>query len=210
LQPKVPVTFFPADLAQSGGRKVVVEKIQQYTPDLCINTAGFGLYGGGLDYLPEQELEILTVNGSALLEFTLATASTLQAKNKKGVICNVASAIAFHLAPYIAVYAASKAFAVHVSGSLDLELEPKGIRVLTACPGMVQTQFANRAGADPTKMNQSAMTPQFAAEEIWWQIQRGKRLHIFDWKYRWGTFLSRFLPKKFVGNIIGRNIRSRL
>ncbi|MBA2727857.1 MAG: hypothetical protein H0U49_06770 [Parachlamydiaceae bacterium] len=51
------------------------------------------------------------------------------------------------------------------------------------------------------------MTADFAAKEIWNQIVKGKKLHIFNWKYRVSVFLVRYiLPKAFVAKLMKKNI----
>lgn len=212
LQPKVRVISYPADLAKESGRAFLIDKIHDHVPDLVINNAGFGLYGEVLTYDTRQQLDILHVNGTAVLELTMEAARTMLSKEKQGVILNVSSAAAFQIFPSFAIYAAAKAFVNHFSESLDLELKPHGIRVLAACPGMVATQFGRRAaGGDKRRKSSSqAMTSTFAAEQIWWQIQKGKPIHTFDWRYRLASFLTRYiLPKKWVTKAVRANIEKR-
>lgn len=212
LRHNVDVTVLPADLAHSDERAEFIEKIYQFLPDLVINNAGFGLYGEALTYETKTQLEILEVNGNAVLDLTLESARALISANKKGVIMNVSSAAAMQVFPCFAIYAATKVFVNHFSESLDYEMKPYGIRVLASCPGMVETKFRIRAGGFPTP-NQShpkIMSASFAAKEIWHQIERGKSLHVFNWKYRLATFLTRYLlPKKWVADGVRNHIESR-
>ncbi|NIS36154.1 MAG: SDR family NAD(P)-dependent oxidoreductase, partial [Actinobacteria bacterium] len=48
-----------------------------------------------------------------------------------------------------AVYAATKHAQVGLAGALDRELRPKGVRVMTICPGGTATEFAMGAGRTP-------------------------------------------------------------
>jgi uncharacterized protein len=207
LQKKVQVEIVIADLAQPSGRQIIIDKIKQSLPDLVINNAGFGLLGEALAYETQQQLEILEVDGKAVLELTLETAKALSSKGKKGIIVNVSSAAGeVAVAPGFAVYAASKALVNHFSQSLDAEFQSLGIRVLASCPGRVKTHFFQRAGQNKPSFEAMMMTSQFAAEQIWQQIQKAKGLYIFDWKTRLLVYLSKCLPKKWVAYVYRKYI----
>jgi short-subunit dehydrogenase len=212
LSAQVQVDCLVADLRQVEDRKEVVAAIHARCPDLIVNNAGIGLYGGVLENPISQSLEMLEVNIKALVEITLEGARTLVSKGKTGTILNVSSAAAFQIFPSFAVYSASKTFVNRFTESLDEEFRPYGIRVLAACPGMVGTRFQERAGAkhQETARNKKFMTPEFAAQEIWKQIDRGQTIRIFDWRYRLGTLLSRYLiPKRWLAKILKSSIESR-
>lgn len=204
-----------ADLATEQGRESVIKLIEQYTPELVVNNAGFGLYGEVLKHSAKDNIEILKVNGEAVLEITLAAASCLKRASKKGTIVNVSSVAAFFPFPYLSIYAASKAFINSLSESLYFELEPYGIRVLAACPGQVATKFSSRAsGKENQEVRKRAfggMSADFAAHQIWKQIVQGKRMHVFDWKYRFSVFLANhILPRKWLSALLGQRIKARI
>ena len=212
LQKHVTVIALVADLGVSGERKKLIEMISTYSPDLVINNAGMGLYGEALTHSTAKQLEILTVNGEAVLEITLEAARNLKLRNRPGVILNVASSAAFQVFPELAVSAATKTFVTNFSESFDQEMKPYGIRVLTSCPGMVKTAFSRRAGGvSSTGVDKElVMTPKFAAQEIWQQIQKGKAVHLFDWKYRLFTYLGNLLPKSWRIAVLRKSIKNKL
>lgn len=212
LQKCVEVEIVCADLSDPKQRHPLVDVIWRRVPELIVNNAGFGLYGDALTYVTSQQMAMAEANGSAVLELTLEGARALISKGKKGVIMNVASAAAYPVFPRFAVYSATKAFVVHLSESLDEEMRPYGIRVLTACPGMVKTQFRMRAGGAPEEQGGSAgtMSSTFAAKEIWNQIQDERKVNIFNWMYRLTTFFVLYLlPKRWVAQAVKRNIDER-
>ena len=61
----------------------------------------------------------------------------------------VASVAGLRGLPNEAVYCASKHAQVGFAEALDHELRPKGVRVMTMCPGGVATEFAFGAGREP-------------------------------------------------------------
>lgn len=206
---KVPVITVKADLLKD--RALLVETIHSHVPDLVINNAGYGLYGDALTYETQQQIDLLTVNANAVVELTLESARTLISLEKKGTVLNVASAAAFETMPAFAVYAAAKSCVVKFSEALDYETASHGVRILTACPGMVDTNFRERAASGTPQVKERGMTPQFAAEQIWRQIVNEKRIHVFDWTYKVARFLSNYiLPKKFVARYVYSKIISRV
>jgi uncharacterized protein len=211
LAAKVNVDLISADLANRSERKKVSEMIHSRKPDLMINNAGFGLYGPALSHETEQVMEILEVNANAVMELTLEAARAMTSAGIKGVILNVSSSAGeIPVAPGFAAYSASKAFVNHFSQSLDMELQPIGIRVLSAAPGFVKTNFSKRAGGKKNNLIQNiTMTSEFAAEQIWRQIQKGTPLFLFDWKNRFLVKCSILFHKKWVAKISHRLNKDR-
>lgn len=210
LSKKVSVQIIPADLAKIEERSRVIDVLHAQAPDLVINNAGFGRYGQALTYPTEEQVQILEVNGKAVLEVTLEAGRALISAKKKGVILNVSSAAAFQILPNMAVYAASKAFVSHFSQAFDFEFKAYGIRVLTLCPGMVATEFQSRAGGKIDKQQAGVMSASFVAEQIWKQVEELNPLLIIDWKYRVLTFLSSLLPTSWVATTVERTIAKRM
>ena len=196
-----------ADLSNSEDRKRLIALIHEFTPDLVINNAGFGLYGDALSHTTEEQMDILRVDGNAVLEITLEAARSLKLAGKPGTILNISSAAAFFVFPKFSVYAAVKGFVKQVSMALDEEMKPLGIRVLTACPGQIKTGFRIHASKGVYhKPSRYAICLKSASEHLWHQIQTGKQVYIFDARYRVMIFLSRLLPRplvqKFMGNFV--------
>ena len=210
LQSKVDVQTLVADLADENQTKQLLSVIRDNVPDLVINNAGFGFYGAAIEDSLKKQADILKVNGLSLLEITIEAAGALRKANKKGVILNVSSVAAFFPFPYFSTYSASKAFVNQFSENMDYELKYSGIRVLAACPGMVKTAFVQRAGGVYDQEDNYSMSPEFAAEEIWNQIVKLKKLHIFNFKYKLAVILSRFLPKFVLAKMLMNQIKERL
>lgn len=208
---KVPVMALKADLVKNDDRSEINQVIKKMTPDLVINNAGFGLYGDALDHPVEKQLNMFEVNSKAYLEFTLTAIQALLSKKKCGTILNVSSVAAYFVFPGFSVYAASKACVNSFSESLDYEYKSRGIRILAACPGYIKTNFGERAaGHIVRKANKiSGMDVDFAAQEIWSQIQSGKSINIFNWKYRLAKLLSQILPKSWIAPFLYREMLAK-
>lgn len=199
LEKLVDVIVLCLDLGDKEQRQSLVRALWDKTPDLVVNNAGLGLYGDAISLDTAGQLEILNINGMALLELTLEAAKALKSKRRKGVIVNVSSVVGcFPCYPSFSVYAASKAFVNSFSQGINAELASSGIRVLAACPGRVSTRFQQRAGLkDPAKQigrrDPTQMNSDFAAKQIWKQIERNQPVYVFNRFYRYAAFAVRYL-----------------
>ncbi len=199
-----------ADLSLPEGIQEVKESLLRDAPDLVINNAGVGVYGESIDIDLELQQKLIDINVSSLFQLTWTAAKALINAGKEGVILNVSSVASVPPFPGFAVYSASKAFVSQFSISLDYELQDRGIRVLTSCPGVVITRFRENAGGKETDAKTpGAMTPEYAAEQIWWQINKRKPIHYFSWRYRMLVFLTRYLlPRALVAGMLYQSISS--
>lgn len=107
---------------------------------LLINNAGLGRTGAFYKIELDQQLNMIDVNIKALTAFTYIS---LKHMVKGSKIINMASVAGFMPQPYFNVYAATKAYVVSFSKALSVELQNRGIKVLTVCPGPVETEFFN-------------------------------------------------------------------
>ena len=87
---------------------------------------------------------MIELNVRALTDLSLRFVDSL-ARHQGGIL-NVASLAAFVPGPDMAIYHATKAYALSLSEALAHELGPKGIRVTVLCPGPVKTEFQRRSG----------------------------------------------------------------
>jgi uncharacterized protein len=199
-----------ADLTDAEQRKELIKLIRRRQPDLVINNAGFGLYGPTLAHPLSDLCEMMELNIRALMELSVESARILLKENKKGIIFNVSSAAAFFPTPSFNLYSATKAFVNSFSVGLDAELKSQGVRILTVCPGQIETDFRRRASSGyPQKKDHITMSPEKAAELILKQIAKVKVLSIIDWRYRLLVLLAKLLPRPLVQAIMKKQVDKR-
>lgn len=216
LQKKYTHCFFPvvADLATKEGQSLVCQVIQEQCPDLVVNNAGCGLYGEAAELDVTEQLKVLHLNSEAVAILTLETIKVWQQRKTKGCILNVSSvAGCFTSSPLMSMYAASKAFVNVFSESIREELANTGISVLVACPGQVDTNFRKVAskGKDQEESKHLSMSVDFVAEQLWKQIETKHPMHVFDYRYRFMLWASRyFVPQKIISKLIKKGIQTRI
>lgn len=106
--------------------------------DLLINNAGVNHRGALAERENAEVLQILEVN---LLAPVLLTHAALPYLGRGAAVINVASLAGKIPVPHEATYSASKAGLRAFSRALEAELSERGVRVLSVCPGPVDTGF---------------------------------------------------------------------
>ncbi|MEP6570205.1 MAG: SDR family oxidoreductase [Acidobacteriota bacterium] len=175
--------------------------------DMLINNAGFGSMGefGRLDLA--RELNMIDLNVKSLVELTYRFLPPM-IERKQGAIINVASTAAFQPVPFMATYAATKAFVLSFSEALWEENRAYGIKVLALCPGVTNTNFfeAARGHKPPARASQ---TPEEVVDTALRGLDRGQSEVISGWANFLVTQSERLLPRSFVIRLAGRMMRSQ-
>lgn len=136
------------DLSVPGAAQAVVNRVVAAGLHirLLVNNAAFGRWGRFEDTSQALYHEMLQANVVALVELTHAFLPQL-AERVPSAVVNVASAAAYQPVPYMAVYAATKAFVLSFSQALYGEWFGRGVLVQTLVPGPTDTEFDRIAGA---------------------------------------------------------------
>ncbi len=159
------------DLVQPGAVAELLREVDRrgLTVDWLVNNAGFGTMGR-FDRLPlERELDEIRLNVEVLVELTGRCVPGMVAR-RRGAVMNIASLGGFAAGPFMATYAATKAFVLSFTEALAAELRGTGVDVLCVCPGFTRTEFQEKAEVDVSGI------PGFAwmsADEVADQAVRG-------------------------------------
>lgn len=139
---------------------------KNYTIDILINNAGYGLSGMFEKYSLEQNLNMMQVNMITCVSLCQLFLPMLK-KQKKAHILNVASSAAYQAVPGLSLYAATKVFLLNFSRGLKQELINSTVSVSCICPGPTDTDFSMRANVGPTALKAGErlnMTPEKVAQ----------------------------------------------
>jgi short-subunit dehydrogenase len=129
-------------------------------------------------------------------------------ERRRGTIINVASTAAFQAVPYMATYAATKAFVLSFSEALCEENRLHGIHVMALCPGVTETNFFEASGMDHPPMR-TIQTPEEVVETALRALARHKSTVISGWTNWLMIEAERFVPRTLVTKIAGKALRSR-
>lgn len=185
----------PIDLAQRGASDRIAEELagRGLEPAIVVNNAGFGLYGEAARLDRAAQLVMIELNVRMLTDLSLRFIDGL-ARHRGGIL-NVASLAAFVPGPSMAVYHATKAYALSLSEALHQELAPRGIKVTVLCPGPVETQFQERSGmAEGLYPRFLARSAERVAREGYDGLMAGRRIVLPGSHVKIAATLLRLLP----------------
>lgn len=206
----LPVHILPLDLAQAGATKSLFETCRYLGLhiDLLINNAGFGDQGHFLDTDRNREQEMIALNIAALTDLCKIFAPAMD-RQGYGRILNVASTAAFQPGPSMAVYFATKAYVLHFSEALAVELRSSGITVTALCPGPTQSGFAAAANMEQSLAFKSKRLPTAAevAAYGYRAMMKGKRVAIHGWINNLLVLSLRMAPRQLAAAVTGWVIR---
>ena len=154
---QVDVQVLVADLSKPDDLHRVEKHITETSAlELLVNNAGFGGYKAFVELDPDTAEELINLKVLAIARLTRAALPGMIARGR-GSIINVSSRLAFSGSmgssplPKRATYVGANAFINAFSQLVQSELEGTGVQVQALCPGLVQTEFHEHVGADPSR-----------------------------------------------------------
>lgn len=175
--------------------------------EMLINNAGFGSMGDFVKLDLDRELEMLQLNIRTVVELTHRFLTPMR-ERKRGTIINVASTAGFQPVPYMATYAATKAFVLSFSEALWDENRMHGIHVMALCPGVTETNFFEASEMDRPPMR-TVQTPEEVVETALRALARKKSMVISGWANWFTIEAERVVPRSVVTKVAGNALRSR-
>ena len=200
------------DLAAPGAAARLLGEVRArgFAVDLLVNNAGLG-HTSRFHTQPDEVVRAMVdLNVRALTELTRAFLPEMVTR-RRGRIVNVASNAAFQPIPYMAVYAATKAYVLSFTEALATELRGTGVHVQALCPGITATEFLDVAethrGLLVTRM------PMMSAEDVVASslrgLDRGRLRVIAGLPNRVLAAVQAFVPRGIVRRIAGELYRPR-
>lgn len=131
------------DVAEEGAvARIGATVLERYgNVDILVNNAGIGIFKPVREMRVEEFDAMWRVNMRGVFLMTKAFLPTMEA-HEKGTIVNIASLAGKNSMKSGAGYCATKWALRGFAGSLMLEAREKNVRVVTICPGSVETGFS--------------------------------------------------------------------
>ena len=144
----VSVDVLRADLTQSDDLSAVASRLRDDRRiGVLLNNAGANVAGPFVGQSYDAALGLVALNTTAVVALASAVAPRLSEAGK-GAIVNIGSVVGLAPEYGMSVYGATKAFVLHFSQALAVELGPKGVYVQAVLPAGTRTELWDRAGAD--------------------------------------------------------------
>ena len=201
--------YIALDLTEPGAAAKLFEETQKrgLEIDMLINNAGFGSMGPFAKLDGDRELEMIELNIRTLVDLTHRFLGPMRDR-KQGTIINVASTAGFQPVPFMATYAATKAFVLSFSEAISEENRPFGIHVMALCPGVTETGFFEAARMDRPPMR-SSESPEEVVDTALRGLKRKKSSIISGWVNQLMILAIRFTPRSLVLRVAGKVLRER-
>jgi len=203
------ISYFECDLGQHDAAQELANKLHTngINIDILVNNAGLGKFESVIEQDIESITSMLHVN---ITSFTLLTRLLVPRMLLRGwgKVLNVASIVAYYPGPFQAIYNASKSYVLSFSNALAVELQNTPVSVTAMCPGVTQTNFFNKAGADSSKVFSTpgmSMSSEETALLGYQALFRGETQYICGVK-NWG--LSKMF--NFTPSLVSSRIASYL
>ena len=136
----VEVRALRADLSRSGAAEGLADATADLEVGLLVNNAGsasaVGTFFQGDDAL---EADIVQLNAVAPMQLAHHFGRRMRERGRGGILF-VSSTSAFQPTPYLANYAATKAYLLSLGEALNLELKGTGVDVTVLVPGATRTE----------------------------------------------------------------------
>ena len=197
----VPLRVFPLDLSSPEATNAIETALKEETPSIryLICASGFGRFNAIEDDSTAVLENMVDLNCRSIVGVTRAAFPYME---KGGQILLIASVAAFQPIPYIATYAATKAFVLSYGRALNKELRAmRGARCLCVCPFWTKTAFFDRANAEKTIVKKYAVMyePTQIVNRAWKDLKKKNRdVSIFGAYARGQALLVKILPHRTV------------
>lgn len=202
---QTPLRVFPLDLSQSQATDVLEKALEEENPaiQLLICASGFGRFCAIEDDDNKVLQNMVDLNCRSIVGVTKAAFPYIA---KGGSMILIASVAAFQPIPYIATYAATKAFVLSYGRALNKELrKAKGARCLCVCPFWTKTAFFDRAETSekPVVKKYAVMyEPQQIVGQTWKDLKKKNRdVSIYGAYAKGQALLVKLLPHKTVMSV---------
>lgn len=135
------------DVASEQDVRAIVKRVgaECSSLDILVNNAGIGYFSPVMEMKTDRFDEMFSVNVRGVFLFTREVLP-LMVEQQSGDIVNIASLAGRNSFIGGAGYSATKWALIGFSRSLMLEVRDKNIRVVTICPGSVDTSFGDTKG----------------------------------------------------------------
>lgn len=212
----VVVDYVSVDLAANDGAAKVWNEVikKNLIVTTLVNNAGVGSSGEFVQNNLQRELAMLHLNNIAMVELCHLFLNNV-VKGQTASIINIGSMASFFPSPYMAVYAASKAFVRSFTLALAEECRPKNVHVLFFAPGLTSSNFMNTVANDNPwgkTLTEQAPTqiPDEVADELIGAWEKRKTSQISGARNRIAFVLTSLIPNSTIARIFASQKRKRL
>ncbi|MEP7074876.1 MAG: SDR family oxidoreductase [Acidobacteriota bacterium] len=210
LKHKIMAHYVALDLLEDDADEKLLDETSKHNfeVDWLINNAGFGSMGDFATLDLEKELDIIRLNVSSLVAMTHRFLPQMR-ERKRGTVINVSSSAGFQPIPFMATYAATKAFVTSFTEAVAEENRPFGIRTMALCPGATRTNFFAASDIKEPLKVKGEQSPEEVVDAALKGLKRGKNTVISGWANYIGSMLGKHVPDSVSTRVVARALRPK-
>ena len=179
--------------------------VRQGLPDVVIANAGISV---GVDTAVRADLDVIQrtfATNNIGMAATFHPFIDAMVARGSGALVGIGSVAGIRGLPGHGAYCASKAAVISYCESLRGELRPLGVRVVTVCPGYVDTPLTQRNRYSMPFL----MQPEDFAEQAYRTIRAGVSYRVIPWQMGVVAKLLRLLPNPLFDRVLAGRPRKR-
>ncbi|MCS6874791.1 MAG: SDR family oxidoreductase [Pyrinomonadaceae bacterium] len=203
--------YISVDLSEPNADLKVFEFTESrgFQVNWLINNAGFGSFGYFSELDLQRELQMIRLNVEALVALTHRYLQKMR-QMREGVIINVSSAAGFQPVPFMATYAATKAFVTSFTAAIAEENRPHGIIIQALCPGATETKFFETAKMDRLVGIKGMQTPEQVVETALKAVRKKKVVPVSGFANYLVSVIGSITPEWLVTRAVASIVRPKL
>ncbi len=192
--------IYSADVAETASIVAAGQSCiaRQGVPDVVIANAGISV---GVDTAVREDVDVIAqtfaTNNVGMAATFHPFVSAMTARGS-GTLVGIGSVAGIRGLPGHGAYCASKAAVISYCESLRGELRPSGVKVVTICPGYVDTPL--------TRENRYSMPflmqPEDFADSAFRAVRAGASYRVIPWQMGWVAKLLRLLPDPVFDRVL--------
>ncbi len=185
--------------------KIINETVNRFGRiDIALLNIGAGPPLNTAKAEPDEIKQNMRINYDSMINFFSPLVKQMKKQNAGGVIANTNSLAGFLGLPMQGQYSAAKAACRIFLDTARIELKPYSIRILTICPGFVNTE-KNKTDGIPKPFSISEVQ---AAQHILKALESEIPEYLFPTSLKIGILLARLLPQFIVSKILSKVVPS--
>ncbi len=210
LRHEITAHYVVLDLTEPASAEMLLAETNRHRMQVewLVNNAGFGSAGDFANLDAGRELSMIDLNVRALVALTHIYLHPMRERGH-GTIINVSSAASFQPVPFMATYAATKAFVSSFSEAIGEENRPFGIRVLSLCPGSTKTNFFSAADIERTIQVKGQQTAEQVVDTALSALKKGKIVAVSGLTNKIGAALGTHLPHSISRRAVAKAMRPK-
>lgn len=195
----VATTVVVADLATDEGLTACRDAVDAAGAplDVAVLNAGFGASGAFAGIDRARQSDMVRLNCVAVTDLAAHVLPAMVARGG-GALVVLSSAAAWQPVPFMATYAATKAYELHLTEAIAEELRGTGVRAVAVCPGPTRTEFTMSSGSGTTMRGVPFDDVDLVVRATWRALAAGRSRAPTGLVARASMLAGRFLPRRAV------------